>query len=82
MLDTRNDDNGVGAHREHFMRHVVEHAWYRWTLPKDVRSVKLVETVLESWCERRRSIRICYLFSIYLGFMHKLKHHFHHYFLT
>ena len=46
-------DNGFKIQWEHFIRHVVEDAPYRWTLPEGAKGVQLVEAALESWKERR-----------------------------
>jgi predicted dehydrogenase len=46
-------DNGFKIQWEHFIRHVVEDAPYRWTLPEGAKGVQLVEAALESWRERR-----------------------------
>ena len=35
------------------IRHVVEDAPYRWTLPEGAKGVQLVEAALRSWDERR-----------------------------
>jgi predicted dehydrogenase len=47
------DDNGFKIQWEHFIRHVVEDAPYRWTLPEGAKGVQLVEAALQSWKERR-----------------------------
>ncbi len=46
-------DNGFKIQWEHFIRHVVEDAPYRWTLPEGAKGVQLVEAALQSWQERR-----------------------------
>jgi predicted dehydrogenase len=46
-------DNGFKIQWEHFIRHVVEDAPYRWTLPEGAKGVQLVEAALQSWNERR-----------------------------
>ncbi|MFL6694628.1 MAG: Gfo/Idh/MocA family protein [Ramlibacter sp.] len=46
-------DNGFKIQWEHFIRHVVEDAPYRWTLPEGAKGVQLVEAALQSWKERR-----------------------------
>jgi len=51
--DTQVYDNGFKIQWEHFIRHVVEDAPYRWTLPEGAKGVQLVEAALESWKERR-----------------------------
>lgn len=51
--DTENYDNGFKIQWEHFIRHVVEDAPYRWTLPEGAKGVQLVEAALESWKSRR-----------------------------
>ncbi|HMC16047.1 MAG TPA: Gfo/Idh/MocA family oxidoreductase [Albitalea sp.] len=51
--DTQVYDNGFKLQWEHFIRHVVEDAPYRWTLPEGAKGVQLVETALQSWKERR-----------------------------
>ena len=51
--DTENYDNGFKIQWEHFIRHVVENAPYRWTLPEGAKGVQLVEAALDSWKERR-----------------------------
>jgi predicted dehydrogenase len=51
--DTQVYDNGFKTQWEHFIRHVVEDAPYRWTLPEGAKGVQLVEAALESWRERR-----------------------------
>jgi predicted dehydrogenase len=51
--DTQVYDNGFKLQWEHFIRHVVENAPYRWTLPEGAKGVQLVEAALQSWKERR-----------------------------
>jgi predicted dehydrogenase len=51
--DTETYDNGFKIQWEHFIRHVVEDAPYRWTLPEGAKGVQLVEAALQSWKERR-----------------------------
>jgi predicted dehydrogenase len=51
--DTETYDNGFKIQWEHFIRHVVENAPYKWTLPEGARGVQLVEAALQSWKERR-----------------------------
>ncbi|HEY2925588.1 Gfo/Idh/MocA family protein [Piscinibacter sp.] len=51
--DTQVYDNGFKLQWEHFIRHVVEDAPYRWTLPEGAKGVQLVEAALQSWKERR-----------------------------
>jgi predicted dehydrogenase len=51
--DTQAYDNGFKIQWEHFIRHVVEDAPYRFTLPEGAKGVQLVEAALESWRERR-----------------------------
>jgi predicted dehydrogenase len=51
--DTETYDNGFKIQWEHFIRHVVENAPYRWTLPEGAKGVQLVEAALQSWKERR-----------------------------
>jgi len=51
--DTEAYDNGFKLQWEHFIRHVVEDAPYRWTLPEGAKGVQLVEAALQSWKERR-----------------------------
>ena len=53
MPDTSPVDNGFKIQWEHFIRHVVEDAPYRWTLPEGAKGVQLVEAALQSWKERR-----------------------------
>ncbi|MBL0428003.1 Gfo/Idh/MocA family protein [Ramlibacter alkalitolerans] len=51
--DSQAYDNGFKIQWEHFIRHVVEDAPYRWTLPEGAKGVQLVEAALQSWKERR-----------------------------
>lgn len=51
--DTQFYDNGFKIQWEHFIRHVVEDAPYKWTLPEGAKGVQLVEAALQSWKERR-----------------------------
>jgi predicted dehydrogenase len=51
--DSQFYDNGFKLQWEHFIRHVVEDAPYRWTLPEGAKGVQLVEAALQSWKERR-----------------------------
>ena len=51
--DTQVYDNGFKIQWEHFIRHVVEDAPWRWTLPEGAKGVQLVEAALQSWKERR-----------------------------
>ena len=51
--DTQAYDNGFKIQWEAFIRHVVEDAPYRWTLPEGAKGVQLVEAALESWKQRR-----------------------------
>ncbi len=51
--DSQVYDNGFKIQWEHFIRHVVEDAPYRWTLPEGTKGVQLVEAALQSWKERR-----------------------------
>ena len=44
--DTQVYDNGFKIQWEHFIRHVVEDAPYRWTLPEGAKGVQLVEAAL------------------------------------
>ena len=45
--DSQVYDNGFKIQWEHFIRHVVEDAPYRWTLPEGAKGVQLVEAALE-----------------------------------
>jgi predicted dehydrogenase len=51
--DSQFYDNGFKIQWEHFIRHVVENAPYKWTLPEGAKGVQLVEAALQSWKERR-----------------------------
>ncbi|ODU17200.1 Gfo/Idh/MocA family oxidoreductase [Variovorax sp. SCN 67-85] len=51
--DSQVYDNGFKIQWEHFIRHVVEDAPYKWTLPEGAKGVQLVEAALESWKDRR-----------------------------
>ena len=51
--DTTVYDNGFKIQWEAFIRHVVEDAPYRWTLPEGAKGVQLVDAALQSWKERR-----------------------------
>jgi predicted dehydrogenase len=51
--DVESYDNGFKIQWEHFIRHVVENAPYRWTLAEGAKGVQLVEAALQSWRERR-----------------------------
>ena len=51
--DTEFYDNGFKIQWEAFIRHVVENAPYKWTLPEGAKGVQLVEAALQSWKERR-----------------------------
>ena len=51
--DTEEYDNGFKIQWEQFIRHVVEDAPYRYTLPEGAKGVQLVEDALLSWKERR-----------------------------
>ncbi len=51
--DTEAYDNGFKIQWEHFIRHVVENAPYRWTLAEGAKGVQLVEAALQSSRERR-----------------------------
>ncbi|WP_374668797.1 Gfo/Idh/MocA family protein [Ramlibacter sp.] len=53
MPDSQTYDNGFKLQWEHFIRHVVEDAPYKWTLPEGAKGVQLVEAALQSWRERR-----------------------------
>ena len=50
--DTQVYDNGSKLQWEHFIRHVVEDAPYRWTLPEGAKGVQLAECGQESWSKR------------------------------
>jgi predicted dehydrogenase len=51
--DTETFDNGFKIQWEHFIRHVLEDAPFRWTLPEGAKGVQLVEAALQSDKERR-----------------------------
>ncbi|HVZ46475.1 MAG TPA: Gfo/Idh/MocA family oxidoreductase [Ramlibacter sp.] len=51
--DTEVYDNGFKIQWEHFIRHVVENAPYKWTLAEGAKGVQFVEAALQSWKERR-----------------------------
>lgn len=51
--DTSPVDNGFKMQWEQFIRHVVDDAPYKWTLPEGAKGVQLVEAALQSWRERR-----------------------------
>ncbi|MDP3082996.1 MAG: Gfo/Idh/MocA family oxidoreductase [Rubrivivax sp.] len=51
--DSQSYDNGFKIQWEAFIRHIVEDAPYRWTLPEGAKGVQLVEAALQSWKERR-----------------------------
>jgi len=51
--DTESYDNGFKMQWEHFIRHVVDGAPYRYTLVEGAKGVQLVEAALQSWRERR-----------------------------
>ena len=51
--DSQVYDNGFKIQWEHFIRHIVEDAPYRWTLAEGAKGVQLVEVALQSWKERR-----------------------------
>ena len=51
--DTQVYDNGFKIQWEEFIRHVVEDAPWRYSLPEGVKGVQLVEAALASWRERR-----------------------------
>ena len=51
--DTESYDNGFKMQWEHFIRHVVDGARYRYTLVEGAKGVQLVEAALQSWRERR-----------------------------
>ena len=51
--DAQPYDNGFKLQWEAFIRHVVDDAPYRWTLPEGAKGVQLVEAALQSWRERR-----------------------------
>src|SRR3569832_1449138 len=51
--DSQVYDNGFKIQWEHFIRHVVEDAPFKWTLPEGAKGVQLVEAALQSWQDRR-----------------------------
>ncbi len=51
--DATTYDNGFKVQWEHFIRHVVEDAPFRWTLREGAKGVQLVECAQKSWKERR-----------------------------
>ena len=51
--DTTTYDNGFKTQWEHFIRHVVADAPFRWTLREGAKGVQLVECALASWKDRR-----------------------------
>ena len=51
--DVESYDNGFKIQWEHFIRHVIGNAPYRWTLAEGAKGVQLVEAALQSWRERR-----------------------------
>jgi predicted dehydrogenase len=51
--DTQTYDNGFKIQWEDFIRHVVEDAPWKFTLPEGAKGVQLVEAALQSWKERR-----------------------------
>ena len=51
--DTQVYDNGFKIQWEDFIRHVVEDAPWKYTLPEGAKGVQLVEAALQSWKERR-----------------------------
>jgi predicted dehydrogenase len=51
--DTEFYDNAFKIQWEHFIRHVVEDAPYRYTLVEGAKGVQLVEAALQSWKDRR-----------------------------
>ena len=51
--DSTTYDNGFKIQWEHFIRHVVEDAPYKWNLVEGAKGVQLVEAALASWKERR-----------------------------
>ena len=51
--DTATYDNGFKVQWEHFIRHVVADAPFKWTLREGAKGVQLVECALQSWRERR-----------------------------
>ncbi|MFZ4651238.1 MAG: Gfo/Idh/MocA family protein [Rubrivivax sp.] len=51
--ETQPFDNGFKLQWEHFIRHVVEDAPYKWTLEEGAKGLQLVEAAMQSWRERR-----------------------------
>lgn len=51
--DTQVYDNGFKIQWEEFIRHVVEDAPWRYTLPEGAKGLQLVDAALASWRERR-----------------------------
>jgi predicted dehydrogenase len=51
--DSTTYDNGFKIQWEHFIRHVVDDAPYKWNLVEGAKGVQLVEAALASWKERR-----------------------------
>ena len=51
--DAQTYDNGFKIQWEHFIRHLMEDAPYKWTLVEGAKGVQLVEAALLSWNERR-----------------------------
>ncbi len=51
--DSETYDNGFKIQWEHFIRHVVEDAPYKWNLLEGAKGVQLVEAALQSSAERR-----------------------------
>jgi predicted dehydrogenase len=51
--DNQAYDNAFKVQWEHFIRHVVEDAPFRWGLLEGAKGVQLVECGLQSWAERR-----------------------------
>ena len=51
--DSQVYDNGFKVQWEQFIRHVVEDAPYKFTLPEGAKGVQLVEAAWASWKERR-----------------------------
>ena len=51
--DAQTYDTGFQIQWEHFIRHLMEDAPYKWTLVEGAKGVQLVEAALLSWNERR-----------------------------
>ena len=51
--DAQAYDNGFKIQWEHFIRHLMEDAPYKWTLVEGAKGVQLVEAATLSWRERR-----------------------------